>query len=363
MATENKGFILQVFDGTHYDKWKFKLKLFLELKECNEVIESDARPEAIKEEDWKKKEIKAKNYIVNSMMNTQLELIISETTAKKMIEKLDQTYLIKSSAIKLLCKRRLLDLKMKENENPTDFANNFEKLVNELKNAGENVTRENKLNYFLLALPESMSHIVDVVNALSANEKTVEYVKSKLQLEFQKRQSDNKLSEDSQAFASNASYGNKNNKSQNFKRKNFSNNDNGNNSCDQNKNQERRCFKCGRLGHIARFCRSNKPSQPRSNDSSKMAGNSELQKRDNNSFNVQVMTTSADINEHQENLDNNCMKWLLDSGCSDHIANTDKYFCESACLKNHINIQVGDGFSLKSEKIGNINTLFDINGK
>ena len=34
-----------------------------------------------------------------------------------------------------------------------------------------------------------MSHIVDIVDALPENEKTVEYVKSKLALEFQKRQS------------------------------------------------------------------------------------------------------------------------------------------------------------------------------
>ena len=41
---------------------------------------------------------------------------------------------------------------MEENENPTDFYNNFEKLVNELNNAGEKVTKEDKLNYFLVAL-------------------------------------------------------------------------------------------------------------------------------------------------------------------------------------------------------------------
>ena len=166
MASENKGFTLQVFDGTHYDKWKYKLKLFLEFKECNEVIENDARPDEITETDWKKKEIKAKNYIVNSMTNTQLELIISEESAKKMIDKLDEHYLVKSSAVKLLCKRKLLDLKMEESENPTDFYNKFEKLIGELKIAGENVTKEDKLNYFLLTLPESSSHIVDIVDAL-----------------------------------------------------------------------------------------------------------------------------------------------------------------------------------------------------
>ena len=49
---------------------------------------------------------------------------------------------------------------MEESENPTDFYNNFERFVNELKNAGENVTKEDKFNYFLLTLPESMSHMV-----------------------------------------------------------------------------------------------------------------------------------------------------------------------------------------------------------
>lgn len=352
MTAENKGFTLQVFDGTHYDKWRFKLKLFLELKECLEVIENDERPTTIKEEDWKMKEIKAKNIIVNSIMNTQLELIISEKTAKKMIEKLDENYLIKSSAVKLMCKRKLLDLKMEENENPTDFFNNFEKLVNELKNAGEDVTKEDKLNYFLLTLPESMSHIVDVVDALPEKDKTVEYVKSKLALDFQKRHSGDNFRKDSQAFAPKGSYGNKNSKMQNFKKKN--------NSQEQNKNQVGKCFKCVKLGHIARFCRSKVPQQSNNNDSSRVAGSSKVLEDGSSTFNVEVLTTSAHMSQKPED---NYMKWLLDSGCSDHIVNSDKYFYESVSLKNQINIKVGDGFSLKSEKIGNIKSLFEVNGK
>ena len=43
MASENKIFNLQVFDGTHDDKWKYKLKMFLEFKECSEFIENDER--------------------------------------------------------------------------------------------------------------------------------------------------------------------------------------------------------------------------------------------------------------------------------------------------------------------------------
>lgn len=78
IASVNKGFTLEVFDGTHYDKFKFKLKIFLEFKECNEIIDNNEGLAKIKEEDWKKKEIKTKNYIINSISNTRLELIISE---------------------------------------------------------------------------------------------------------------------------------------------------------------------------------------------------------------------------------------------------------------------------------------------
>ena len=154
------------------------------------------------------------------MTNTQLELIISEETAKKIIDKLDENYLVKSNAVKLLCKRRLLDLKMEESENPTDFYNDFKRLVNELKNAGENVTKEDKLIYFLLTLPESMSHMVDFVDSLTEKDKTVEFVKSKLEFEFKKKHGESENSR-SNAFT--------------FQKR---------------KEDKRTCYVCGSVGHI-----------------------------------------------------------------------------------------------------------------
>ena len=162
---------------------------------------------------------------MNSITNTQLELIISEETAKKMVAKLDENYLVKSSAVKLLCKRKLLDLKMEGSENPTDFYNNFEKLVNELKNAGENVTKEDKLNYFLLTLRESMSHMVDIVDALAEKDKTVEFVKSKLEFEIKKRHGESENSS-SNAF-----------------------------TFEKSKAEKRTCYVCGSIGHYSTIAR------------------------------------------------------------------------------------------------------------
>lgn len=378
--------MLQMFDGTNYDKWKFRLNLFLELKECNEVLTNDEKPEKVTEGEWKVKDLKAKNYIVNSMTNTQLELIISEKTAKNMIKKLDDTYLVKSSATKLLIKRKLLDLKLKENENPVDFFDIFEKQINELRNAGENVSNEDKINYLLLALPEKLSHIVDIVDALPSKEKTVEYIKSKLLLEYKKKESNFDLSSvknSLQAFSSdkynlrktNQSYF-KNNKS-NTQPENILSRPNPNytKSMDS-RNYSKRCFICNKIGHISRNCWSNiRFSQQRnskqntyvnSNKSARISNNNIIENKENsNSFHTEILEIRKTEEPKEINLATKQeeIKWLLDSGCSDHIINTDKYFSVSRNLENPVNIKVGDGFSLKSYTIGDIVTYFDVNGE
>ncbi|CAB3259474.1 unnamed protein product [Arctia plantaginis] len=158
---------LQIFNGDEYNKWKFRLKLYLQMKKCNEVVEKETRPSTITEEAWNTKEIKAKNYIVNSVSNTQLELILNEETAREMILKFDSIYGTKSSANKLLStsKRRLLELKTNESEDPMEFLNKFEAHINDLIRCGETVTKVDKLNYLLLSLPQSYSYIVDIIDA------------------------------------------------------------------------------------------------------------------------------------------------------------------------------------------------------
>jgi len=59
----------------------------------------------------------------------------------------------------------------------------------------------------------------------------------------------------------------------------------------------------------------------------------------------------------------NLKEWILDSGCTDHIINNESYFINFVCLKNPINVKVGDGRYVQTTKVGNIQSYFLTCGK
>ncbi|KAJ8876611.1 hypothetical protein PR048_021056 [Dryococelus australis] len=84
IAGNRDDFILQTFGETNYDKWRFRMKLFFEMKNCYDVIQH----------------INLKLTIVISVLTNITNNI--RNNYKDMIEKFDETYLPKRSAIKLL---------------------------------------------------------------------------------------------------------------------------------------------------------------------------------------------------------------------------------------------------------------------
>lgn len=145
--------LLPVFNGKDWEKWKFRLLLVLESKGIKSVVEQPMPQETVAKDGWIKSDTKARAVIVQCISNTQLELVINEKTASGMIEKFDNLYKPSSTSLKVLAKKRLLELRMREDDDPTEFINRFEHYVNELKWAGETINEEDHLNYLLLALP------------------------------------------------------------------------------------------------------------------------------------------------------------------------------------------------------------------
>ena len=161
--------LIPVFDGQDYCKWNKRIVLYLRFKKCNDVIEK--QKQATDKEDWEERDLKAMNYFYNALTNKKLEFVANETTAYDIMKKLDSMYLKESTALQIVCRNKLDRIRLEKYSESETFFNEFEKLFNELKSAGANVGEKEKLDYMINALPESYSHIGDLIDTLKEEER------------------------------------------------------------------------------------------------------------------------------------------------------------------------------------------------
>lgn len=377
----NDDFKIPRFSGSNYSIWKHRILLFLEFKECLEPATRDRINE--EEAEWKKKDLRARNIIYCSVTDDQLEFVRGETTARAILKKFDQLYLRESTALQLNIRSKLNRLSLRDFDNASAFFCEFEKLINELKSAGANINEREKLDYLLKTLPESMFHVADIIDSQPEQERTCEFLKSKISM-WESSRSDHGKGKHS-AF--------------NTEKKNGA------------------CHNCGKFGHYKRDCRNKWQAGNGSGRGGNHGGNhggapaqggahrqqqqpyqqtrgpargsgrggrrgswrqrggtaGHYSERDNDSsatFLAQVegkrarAPESGNEPETAAYASEKCdIEWILDSGCSDHIINNDKFFDESFVLKNPIKVKVGDGSTLDGTKVGNVTTYFEINGK
>lgn len=411
---------IQVFDGSGYSMWRKRIVLLLKNKKCDAPATREKR-QGEEQATWDETNDKALYIIWSGLSNNQLEFVQEETSALKALQKLDSIYTQQSSSQQVSVRNKLAKMKLKDFEESSDFFIEFEKSINDLKNAGVVMTEIEKLSYLLGTLPESMDHIADIVDALPEPSRTCEFVKNKILRKEESSKCD-KTGKKSCAF-----------KVENKK--------------------EGMCFKCGGIGHFQRECPS--PGQrgsrggPRrrgqqrggarhcnehgnqqqqqgqyhqaggyqqrgrgsrgrgsgsgnnrgfggsssrgnnrgwsryygENNSGNMEHNARYSERqedypgsfltqvehvscankviDNRGVNINKVSLNSEVNV----CDASKIEWIIDSGCTDHIVNDDSYFNECAELSKPVEVKVGDGRILKGTKIGNIDTYFWVNNK
>ena len=163
---ERSEIMIPIFDGEDYGMWKQRITMFLRYKEC-EIVTTRVKTET-DNEDWDKKDLKAINIIYSAVTNRQLEYIREEKTAYEIVKKFDEMYLKESTALQIVCRRRLEKIRLENYIDSASFFSNFEKLINELKCASAQVSEREKLNFTLNTLPEEYTYIADIVDALKA---------------------------------------------------------------------------------------------------------------------------------------------------------------------------------------------------
>lgn len=148
---ERKEITIPVFDGEDYSMWKKRITMFLKLKRCDEVI--TRAKVATDKEDWNENDLKAINLIYSAISNKQLEFVCEETTAYRIIRKLDEMYLKESTALQIVCRNKVEKMKLEKYSDTATFFSDFEKSINELRSAGAKINENEKLNYMLNTLP------------------------------------------------------------------------------------------------------------------------------------------------------------------------------------------------------------------
>lgn len=365
--------------GDAYDKWRYKFLLLLKLKGCEEVVNHQVRPNSspISVVDWRKKDVKVCNFFAAAV---DVDLIMDCATGYEMLQKLDDLYAKKSETKQVLIEKKIMALKFSE-ASPEDFFSKFDRLLKELSAAGGSVERKRKLGYLLLLLPESYNHIVDGLDQLPEDRRTVEYVMEKVLV--RKQIAENKElgktqyeKHDPQVFKTTAGLETRG-------RGNYYGGRRGNNS---GRMFHGYCSRCNKYGHMRRDChvkideaefQNNQTNRREHFNRGRGYGNwrqgrGNCRRRGNQytqqespkynevqSNNLEAFITEAnEVNSNEAKLENEKILWILDSGDTDHICTSDKYLINKVELETPVNVRVGDGRPLKSTKKGSIKTYF-----
>lgn len=355
--------MIPIFDGACYSSWKLRLTTLLEYKECHEpaiVLKNETTDAA-----WKKKDLKARTIIMSTISDKQLEYITECKTAYEMIKKFDKIYLTQSTAMQIICRGKIEDIKLSNYNTIEDFFVDFEKTINEFKMAGGKINEPEKLRYLLRALPPSYSYIGDFLDVIPEEQRTVDYVQSKI------------------------------------KEKNMATNDTEkkNNVSTFTTKTKVQCFTCGKIGHLQKDCwhnqrnyqgpqsyqghqnyqgryqsgrghrgvqrsfnrggfyRGRSRGRGQGHPKSEQATNSSSESWSTQVCNPEVNQVSWSPDEGEYS-NNSKIIWLLDSGCTDHIINDDTYFHNYIDLITPVDVKLPDGKVLKATKIGTVKIYF-----
>lgn len=185
---------IPLFDGTNYNNWFFRMETLLDEKSLLQYIQEDLETEIIPKlktdkeiSDARHAEKRCKTIIVRSTHDSQLEIIKDKESAKAMIDSLRAVFERKSIASQLLLRRRLLTLKYSESDEMADHFVAFDKLFRELKSSGAKLEEIDIVCHLLLTMPKAYDNLVTALETMEQEKLTVDFVKSRLLDEANKR--------------------------------------------------------------------------------------------------------------------------------------------------------------------------------
>ncbi|UYV78302.1 K02A2.6-like, partial [Cordylochernes scorpioides] len=293
MASSSQALALNVekLTGSNYRSWKFNMKMLLierGLWECvinEETIDADE--DQRKYEKTKIKQEKALATIALSISTEQQIHVIDCKTASEAWTTLEQIFEPKSRARILQLKKQFVNIKFIEEENMINYLSRLKTCSDHLREAGCEVNDEDLAYSMLAGLPDSYDGIIMNFGNMTDDEFTSSKVRQVLLTEHERRTT----------------------RKEDLSKELLQVNQHQNNSSTDSR---RKCYRCGKIGHIATNYRGMRQTTTRNRD------NQHFQRKVNKSDNFLAAL----------NLTSDEDSWQLDSGATNHVCRNKDWFVD-----------------------------------
>lgn len=310
---------IPMFDGTNFPSWKFRMLIVLEehdWKECVEEEVEEVEALAIKAEDSeavkkskkeetekrKKKDRKCKSFNISRICDSQLEYVQDQPTPKAMWVALHKVFERKSIASRLHLKKKLLTMRHDSSTSLQEHFLLFDRVMREYKATGAMIDNSDVICHLLLTLGPKFATVVTALETMPEENLTLEFVKCRLLDEEIKCRGKDIGPSTSRRERKPAAFVGKPTGAKKWK-----------------------CYVCQKVGHKAAEC---PDREKKRNDKKKTSANVTEDKSGGVCF-----VAGSDSNGKK-------IRWLADSGASEHMTNDKDVFETLVPLKEPIEIAV-----------------------
>ncbi|CAJ2668206.1 unnamed protein product [Trifolium pratense] len=302
------------FDG-HYDHWAMLMENLLRSKEYWSLIEdgiivapANATAEQRKlAEESKLKDLKAKNFLFQSIERSILETILERNTARDIWESMRKKYQgstkVKRAQLQALRKEFEI-LQMKDNESVSDFFSRTLAIANKMSASGETLTQTIVVEKVLRSMSEKFNYVVcSIEESNDVTTLTIDELQSSL-LVHEKRMKPTLVKDEEQALQVSHGRGGGRGRGRNGSR-------GGRGRGRQQSRELVECYRCHKLGHYQSEC----PTWEEANYA-------EFDEHGEVLLMAQEKLKEPVKSELKDEI------WFLDSGCSNHMVGKKEWLFE-----------------------------------